>query len=208
MKQFAWILAAGLSVGLLGACETDNDGVDENTPISGPTATSGIGKDAAFMRTADIINNAEVQIGQLALERGQHPDVKRFADMLVNDHSANRQKLQQLADTQDVELPSSLDQKHRQLLDRLSQLQGAEFDRAFIDEMVKGHEDAVSQFENQVRSGQDPQAKSYAADTLPDLRHHLQTAKDIQARLKGDMGAANNGMQHDMNNMGNSGAPR
>jgi putative membrane protein len=212
MNRIAWVIVGGLSLGLVGGCQTDDaDAVDENTPISGPTASSGQGKDAAFMRNADIINNAEVQIGQLAIERGQNPDIRRFAEMLVNDHQDNRQKLQQLAQTQDVQLSAGLDQKHRQTLDRLSQLQGAEFDRAFIDEMVKGHQDAISKFEEQVRTGQDPQAKSYAADTLPALRHHLQFAKDIQSRLKGDMSGSGAGMQHDMHHQpptGNTGTAR
>ncbi len=198
MIRIALIMVSGMGLALAGGCETDNNGggVSESTPISGPTASSGVGKDAAFMRSADIINNAEVQLGRLALERGEHPDVKRFAEMLVNDHQENRDQLHQLASTQDVELPSDLDQKHRQIMDRLSRLEGAEFDRAFINEMVTGHQDAVNKFEDEIRIGQDAQVKSYAANTLPVLRHHLQFAKDIQSRLNGDMGS---GLNHDMN---------
>lgn len=209
MNRIACMILSGVSglcLGVVGGCETgDEGGVDETTPISGPTATSGEGKDAAFLRSADIINSAEVQIGQLALERGQHPDIKRFAEMLVNDHQDNRQEVQQLAGSQDVELPSGLDQKHQQMLDRLSRLEGAAFDRAFIGDMVKGHQEAVNKFEEEVRTGQDPQVKSYAANTLPVLRHHLQFAKDIQARLNGDTGASGGALEtHDMN----AGTPR
>ena len=101
MNRIACVVVGGLALGLLGGCETDdsNDTVSQGTTVSGSTISNSVGKDAAFMRQADIINQAEVEIGQLALERGEHPDVRRFAEMLVNDHSANRDKLRQLAGT-------------------------------------------------------------------------------------------------------------
>jgi putative membrane protein len=182
MKQVTWILAAAAA--LAGGCETqDRDRVNETTPIAGPTATSGQGQDADFLRTASHINQAEVDAGRMAMERAIDPEVRRFGEMLANDHRESLQELEQLASQQDIALPQQLDNKHQQMLSRLSQLQGAQFDREFINEMVKRHEEAISRFENQMRSGRDAQAKSYAANAIPSLREHLRIAREIEARL-------------------------
>jgi putative membrane protein len=45
--------------------------------------------------------------------------------------------------------------------------------------MIKDHDEDIAMFEKEAESGQDPEAKAYAAATLPTLRAHLRKIKAI-----------------------------
>ncbi|HEY1363768.1 MAG TPA: DUF4142 domain-containing protein, partial [Xanthobacteraceae bacterium] len=66
-------------------------------------------------------------------------------------------------------------------IERLRTIDAASFDRAYMDEMVAGHEKAVARFEAQAASGRE--TASIANEALPTVRHHLEMARDLQARL-------------------------
>jgi putative membrane protein len=74
--------------------------------------------------------------------------------------------------------------KHQEMVSKLSALSGAEFDRKYMDEMVKDHEKDVAAFERESTKGSDPDLKAWAAKTLPTLREHLQMARDIDMKVK------------------------
>jgi putative membrane protein len=95
-----------------------------------------------FVEKASIVNMAEIQLGQLAAERAQNPQVKQFAQTMVDDHTKAQEQLKTVASSQNIPIPSALDAKHQKLHDKLAKLQGAEFDRAYMDAMVDGHKDA------------------------------------------------------------------
>jgi putative membrane protein len=79
--------------------------------------------------------------------------------------------------------PKEMTRKEQELYDRLSKLRGAEFDRAYIDAMVKDHKEDVAHFEAMSRDGSDPDLKAWASKTLPTLKEHLKLAEDIQKKL-------------------------
>jgi putative membrane protein len=65
----------------------------------------------------------------------------------------------------------------------MQQLSGAEFDQAYMDEMVKDHEKDIAAFEQQAQAGQDPELRAFAEEALPTLREHLELAKEIQSQI-------------------------
>ncbi len=81
-------------------------------------------------------------------------------------------------------LPASLDKHHQKMVDKLSKKSGADFDRAFMKQMVKDHKDVVKAFEKESKKGTDPDLKAFAAKTLPTLQDHLQSANQINDQLK------------------------
>ena len=58
-------------------------------------------------------------------------------------------------------------------------LSGAEFDRMYVEHMVKDHEKDIKEFEKESSKGEDSDVKSFAEQTLPKLREHLQTAQGL-----------------------------
>jgi putative membrane protein len=121
---------------------------------------------------------AEVKLGQLAGEKGGSAEVKELGSMMVTDHGKANEELKTLASAKGAEVPADLDKKHQATYDRLAKLSGAEFDKAYVAEMVKGHKKAVGEFEKAAK-GKDAEVKAFADKTLPTLRHHLEKAQSL-----------------------------
>jgi predicted outer membrane protein len=96
---------------------------------------------------------AEVQLGKLAAERASNADVKEFAQMMVQDHSKANEELKKIAGQLKVTSPTSLNQKHQALAAKLAKLQGAEFDREYMAQMVLGHEEVVNKLRMRAGDG-------------------------------------------------------
>lgn len=97
----------------------------------------------AFVNEMAIAGMTEIQLGKIAAERATNPDVKAFGQMMVKDHTQASNELKEIASQLKLQLPNTLDKKHQDLVDRLSKLQGAEFDREYMKAMVPGHEEVL-----------------------------------------------------------------
>lgn len=135
--------------------------------------------DQAFMTKAIQGDMAEVQMGQLAQQKGQNQQVKSFGQMLVNDHQANEQKADQLAKQIGMNPPSSPSAMQKADYNRLSKLSGAAFDRRFAAMMVADHRKDISEFRQESRKSNDAVAQ-FTKQTLPVLEKHLRAAEKIE----------------------------
>ena len=146
--------------------------------------------DKTYLEELIAGNMAEVEFGKLATEKASNPEVKRFAQMLVRDHTQAVQDLKQIASGH-FQPPTQLPEDARDTMDRLSKLRGNEFDREFVDVMVEKHEDTVDKLENRVDNGRAETDKDhlgarvnqFAAKALPTVRRHLEEAKRLDAML-------------------------
>jgi putative membrane protein len=136
-------------------------------------------KDVAFAREAAMDGQLEVEAGRLAAERGSERTVKQFGVMMLRDHSAANQELMRVAQSKGITLPRELNEEQGAVLDRLHGLAGPEFDREYGALTMRAHIRGVNMFEEQVRSGQDPELRAYAERTLPKLRQHLEAAHEL-----------------------------
>ena len=133
-----------------------------------------------FLKEAASGGMAEVKLGGLAEQRAASDDVKNFGKRMVNDHTKANEDLKRVAAEKNVTLPSDVDHKDKEVYDRLSKLSGKAFDRAYMDLMVKDHEQDVAEFEKAARS-KDPAVQAFAERTLPTLKDHLTDAQQIAA---------------------------
>jgi putative membrane protein len=143
-----------------------------------------------FIEKASQGGMAEVQMGKLASEKAQSPDVKQFGERMVKDHSAANQKLSQLASQKGVTAANDMDSSSKREYDKLSKLAGAKFDQEYMKSMVSDHEKDVKEFQSQAKSAKDSDVKSFAQTTLPTLEEHLKMAKAAEASAKGEKSAA------------------
>jgi len=132
-----------------------------------------------FVQKAGIAGLYEVQAAALARDRAQDGDVRKFAGEMTQDHGAANKELQLLSNQRQWAMPSTLDQKHQQLIDRLSSLKGAEFDREYVKQQLAAHEQAVSLFEQQARAGSDADLKKWASGKVDTLKAHLEHAQEL-----------------------------
>ena len=102
------------------------------------------------MNELAIAGMAEVELGKMAAERSTNAEVKKFGQMMVDDHTAAGDKLKAVASQHNIPVPTALDDKHRDLRDKLAKLQGADFDREYMNAMVEGHEAVASKLESRI----------------------------------------------------------
>lgn len=141
--------------------------------------------DTKFMKEAAEGGLAEVELGKLASEKASSQEVKDFGQRMVNDHSKANEQLKQLASNKGVTLPENLSAKDKMLKERLSKLNGPNFDRAYMENMVKDHKKDVAEFNRESTSGKDSAVKQFAGETLPTLKEHLKKAESIASNAKG-----------------------
>jgi putative membrane protein len=133
-----------------------------------------------FATTAAMTDMFEIQAGQLAQQKTGDSAYKDFAQMIVSDHTKTTNQLKDMTTTlQGLELPQQLDKTHQAKIDKLNSLSGAAFDRQFKTEQVQGHKQAIQQFQTYAKSGDNPELKSWAEQTLPALKTHLQHAEAL-----------------------------
>ena len=145
-----------------------------------PTAKDG---DAKFAANAAAGGMAEVELGQLAQERGGSLAVKQFGALMVADHSAAQNKLQRAAREDKISLPARMNSKDRSLYEKLSSLNGAAFDQVYVNAMVDDHKADVAEFEKEAMEGNPGQIRDFATDTLPTLKQHLDKAEQLQKTI-------------------------
>jgi putative membrane protein len=135
--------------------------------------------DSMFASQAAHSNIAEIELGRLALARASAQDVKNFAQRMVDDHTRTADDLNNLAAEIGETLPSTLTDTNRAQLAHLSTLEGMDFDRAYMTASVDSHRDALTLFETETASGDNPVLKKFAAKSLPILKEHFEMAKRI-----------------------------
>jgi len=140
--------------------------------------------DASFVEKATTVGLLEVELGKHGSTVGQNPDVKRFADRMVKDHTAANEELKTIAAGIPVTIPDRLDDTHQKKADELKKLNGAEFDKSYMELMVKGHEDAVEMFKKAETEVTNSRLKDFAKKTLPTLEEHLKLAKEVRDKVK------------------------
>lgn len=137
--------------------------------------------DQRFLRKAGESGLLEIQASQLATERSQHPEVKRYAEMMIKDHTAVDKELKALASAKGFQLPTELDGGKKRLLEKLREIDGHEFDEEYADEVaVDAHEDAVELFEDAADDADDAEVKAFAAKHLPALQKHLDEGRKLE----------------------------
>jgi putative membrane protein len=146
---------------------------------------------AEFVNKAANSNMFEIQSSQLALEKTQNDRIRNFAQRMVQDHTQAGDRMKAAAQGQTV--PTSLDQEHAQMLQQLQQASGASFERSYVQMQYDGHQKAVALFESYGQSGDNPQLKQFAEQTVPTLREHLQMITQIRSEVVGAAQAASSG---------------
>jgi putative membrane protein len=151
----------------------------------GPAAAQGQLNDAdrEFVNKAAIGGVAEVELGRVATQRAARPSVKSFAERMVTDHGRGNAELATLARSKGIDVSNTLDVTHQAMRDRLSGLSGADFDRAYMSEMVRDHTEDVALFERTAQSASDAEIKAYAQRSLPMLREHLALARQVNSEV-------------------------
>jgi putative membrane protein len=153
MKRLGFV-ACALTAVLAAGCNKDNTNYSASNGTVGTAGdtdrTEVKSADKDFVRDLAIANMAEVDLGKMALQRSQNADVKKFGQMMVDDHSKALAQLKDVASAHNIPVPTDLDDKHISLRDKLSKLNGNDFDREYASAMASGHEDVADTLESRI----------------------------------------------------------
>lgn len=143
--------------------------------------------DRQFLVEATRGSEREVELGELAKEKGQSVAVKEFGARMVTDHGNAARELKQLALSKGIRLGDTKKTAEEPSYDRLTKLSRPEFDKIYVDTMVMDHEKDVAEFRRMSEQAQDPDVKAWVARTLPTIEGHLQTLKAMQGSMQGSV---------------------
>jgi putative membrane protein len=131
-----------------------------------------------FVTKAADNGQAEVQLAQLAAQRATNPEVRSYAQKLVEDHSKVNSELVSLAGQKNIKVDTD-DDKDRSYK-RLNKKSGSEFDQEFVEHMIDEHEKDIKMFEKAASDAKDPDLKAFASRHVSHLREHLQQAQSLR----------------------------
>ena len=151
--------------------------------MSGGLALAQNSGDTRFAKEAAAGGMAEVQMGQLAVQKASNERVKQFGQRMIDDHTKAGNELKNVASKDNISLPSELNPHDKLIYDNLSKLEGAAFDHAYMQDMVKDHQADVNEFQREASNGANPDLKSFATTTLPTLQEHLRLARETENSL-------------------------
>ena len=180
-------LLTGVAVGALLAASAAVAQTDTSKSRMGQTSssTSLAKSDASFLKKAAAGGVEEVELGRLAADKASDPDVKKFGQRMVDDHSRANDELMKLAQQKGVAVPSALDAQGQKDKDKLSNLSGAQFDKAYMKMMVSDHKKDVAEFEKMSRTAKDSDVRNFASSKVPTLKEHLEMAKVDNSKIAG-----------------------
>jgi putative membrane protein len=164
------------------AVKMDSSGTADHTTSTIPASVSK--DDATFVVNTADAGMTEVQLGQLAQQKGKDKDVKMYGAMMEKDHTAAGDKLKALATSKNITLPASVSADMQKAIDNLQQKNGNDFDNAYISQMIDDHKKVISMFETESKNGSDTDIKAFVDSTLPKLRMHLEKAQECHKMMK------------------------
>lgn len=135
--------------------------------------------DQQFMSRAAQEGVARFQLAYLALQNAHSEQVKSFARQVLADYYKSQAALIDIANQQFIALPMEADPKSQATFESLSQLQGEDFDKAYMQAMLNGHKTDLAQFKHEAKSGNNQAIIDWANQNLPALQSQFKEAEKV-----------------------------
>jgi putative membrane protein len=143
--------------------------------------------DRKFVQMSADMGAREVQFSERAKTKAQSKEVQQYAAEMIEHHGQTNSELMKLAERFHASGGPPYkrqDQGVKKAVAELAALDGGQFDQRYMEAMVNDHRQSIKLFERQAKSGNDPELKAFAAQTLPKLKKHLAEAERVAATLK------------------------
>ena len=135
--------------------------------------------DASAMKQVAQSSLNEIAAGKKGAEKAQSPDVKSFAQKMVDDHTKMFEDLRALAKTKGVALPQDANMKDLAQMKMIERKSGAEFDKDYMEHMVKDHEKDIQDAQNIASKAKDAEFKAAVQQAIPVMKQHLELAQRL-----------------------------
>lgn len=176
-RSRAYSVLVALAVLATAACSGPS-GLSET---SGPAASLSAA-DRTFIAQAAYGSHGEVALGELAAQQAGSPAVRQFGQRMVQEHTRMNEQLIAIAAQDGVTPPSAPDPGRQAVSAQLGQLQGAAFDRQYVQQQLADHEATLTLFQEQAASGTDPELRAFAQAGVPIIEEHIAMLRRMQVQ--------------------------
>lgn len=184
----ASLVALGLALDPVAAQNNQPQGQLPSQPKAGDPSKGARNNTASatFVKQAAASDMFEIEAAKLALQKTQNNSVRQFAQKMVDEHTRMSAQVKDAARKDQVAaaVPTQTDRAHTQKLDELKKLNGAAFDRKYVEMQVQAHQEAAKLFETYARNGEDANLKKTVNEGLPHIRYHLTEAQALQRSVQ------------------------
>jgi putative membrane protein len=145
--------------------------------------------DAQIASIVVAANQVDIDAGKLANAKSTNADVKTFAQLMISDHTAVNKAATELVTKlkvtpEDNPTSKSLKSGGEENVAQLKSLNGAAFDKAYIDHEVTYHQQVIDALDKTLIPGaKNAELKALLVKTRPTFVAHLEHAKQLQAKL-------------------------
>jgi putative membrane protein len=187
-------LAVVSVVALLAACGKKVDETAQNVPQepdAHPAATIPTPANEAaapdFVTKAAMVDMYEIEAAKVAQKRSTNAEVKKFAAMMIKDHTKSTADLKKaIADSgQTLTPPAAMDQHHMDQVDDLNKKDAKDFDKAYMNDQVDAHQGALDTMQRYANDGDVAAIKAFATATLPVVQGHYDMARSLRDKVEG-----------------------
>jgi putative membrane protein len=137
-----------------------------------------------FVTAAATSDMYEVTAGKIALQRASSPDVKAFAQKMVDAHTETTAKLKSILASNNIAVtpPAHVDKRRQGMLDNLRGASAADFDHRYVTQQVAAHKEADILMRGYAKDGDNAAIKDFAATTGQHVKEHLAMAQRLDAK--------------------------
>ena len=136
-----------------------------------------------YARMAAASDLYEIQSSQIALQVSQNPEVRGFAQMLINHHTQTTNTLVAASRAAGMTPPPPmLDARKAGMIQQLRATSGAQFDMTYLMQQVPAHQEALALHSTYAERGDVPQLRGAAASAVPIVQQHLAQAQGFHNR--------------------------
>jgi len=167
---------------------SDSVGSAGNKSTEMPTGATGNMNDVgstSFVEKAAMGDQFEIESSKLALQKATDPQIKQFAQQMIDEHSKSSDNLKATLQSAGANMSPpaglTLDGKHQALMDKLQKASGKEFERLYVQIQRDGHKEAVDLFSKYSKDGKEASLKGFAQETLPVIERHYQHVQSLKS---------------------------
>lgn len=141
-------------------------------------------KNAQFAVDAYSEGLLEIELSKYAKEKSTDINVKALAEKMIEAHALVNEELKRIADQKNIALAQGLSEEQQEQYSKLTSKVGSDLNEAYAEKLVSDHKDAVSLYEKASEKEEDLDFKNFFTKTLPEIKHHLVSAEELETKVK------------------------
>jgi putative membrane protein len=179
MKHIFLAAAASAAI-MIGGC----------APMSGGASPAGMADMTPrtampYVMMAGASDLFEIQSSQMAVRRATRPEVRQYAQMLIQHHQMTTQQVMGAARASGLNPPPPrLLPMQQRMLEQLRNASAANFDRTYMMQQIPAHEMALALHRNYASAGDRPPLRTVAGNAVPIVTQHLNEAQRMSTMLR------------------------